>query len=61
MGGGVKTQWTALWAVRRMALEKPLCIVLAPRPGFEPGYTAPEAVVLPLDDLGIWAQFKETH
>lgn len=25
---------------------------MAPRPGFEPGYTAPEAVVLPLDDLG---------
>ncbi len=27
--------------------------LMAPRPGFEPGYTAPEAVVLPLDDLGM--------
>lgn len=31
-------------------------VSMAPRLGFEPRYTAPEAVVLPLDDLGICAK-----
>ena len=39
------------------AFKRGFC--MAPRPGFEPGYTAPEAVVLPLDDLGMWAQFTK--
>lgn len=30
------------------------CVLLAPGLGFEPRYTAPEAVVLPLDDPGMW-------
>ncbi len=38
---------------------------MAPRLGFEPRYTAPEAVVLPLDDLGIcaklWPDSIEMH
>lgn len=33
---GIKRQWAAVKAARKMALEKPLCIVLAPGLGFEP-------------------------
>ncbi len=29
---------------------------MVPRLGFEPRYTAPEAVVLPLDDLGMTSE-----
>lgn len=32
---------------------------MAPRLGLEPRYTAPEAVVLPLDDLGMWPDDTE--
>ncbi len=35
-----KTQWTALWAARKMAIEKPLSFVLEPIPGVEPGTSA---------------------
>lgn len=36
---------------KTVLLKDGFCV--APRLGFEPRYTAPEAVVLPLDDLGI--------
>lgn len=32
----------------------PTIILFVPRLGIEPRYTASKAVVLPLDDLGIW-------
>lgn len=46
-----------LWAAPRETQPKSHTVkrgfYVAPRLGFEPRYTAPEAVVLPLDDLGI--------
>ncbi len=56
VGGGVKRHWVALQAINILVNERPrreAWPFLAPRLGFEPRYTAPEAVVLPLDDLGI--------
>ena len=55
VGGGEKRHWAALQAFHISVNERPrreAWPFLAPRLGFEPRYTAPEAVVLPLDDLG---------
>ena len=56
VGGGGKRHWAALQAINILVNEKPrreAWPFLAPRLGFEPRYPAPEAGVLPLDDLAI--------
>ena len=52
-------QYAALRAARANFSENDLNFILAAGLGFEPRYTAPEAVVLPLDDPAITYKYLQ--